>query len=140
MAEATQTISNRRRRRNLQSGGDDRWVVRMIDNPWEIARNDVSYPVKFYGKVVTRSDGKMSWIGGEDIVAVAHDVPIPGYQTKTTINLRLWSTNVHSDQLDLFAFNDGEHTKACEAQANAEKLLLLHYHLSWARDTCKLEK
>ncbi|KAL8471690.1 hypothetical protein ACS0TY_029077 [Phlomoides rotata] len=98
-----------------------------IGNPWEIARNDVSYPVKFYGKVVTRSDGKRSWIGGEDIVAVAHDVPIPGYQTKTTINLRLWSTKVPSDQLDLFAFNAGEHTKACEAQANAEKICYILY-------------
>lgn len=93
-----------------------------VGNPWEIVRNDVSYPVKFYGKVVTLSDGKRSWIGGEDIVAVAHDVPIPGFKTKTTINLRLWSTKVPSEQLDLCAFNAGEHTEACAAQANAEKV------------------
>lgn len=80
--------------------------------------------MKFSGKVVTGSDGKRSWIGGEDIVAVAYDVPIPGYKTKTTINLRLWSTKVTSDQFDLCAFNAGEHTKACEAQANAEKVSL----------------
>lgn len=78
--------------------------------------------MKFNGKVVTLSDGKRSWIGGEDIIAVAHDVPIPGYKTKATINLRLWSTKVPSDQLDLGAFNAGKHTKACEAQANAEKV------------------
>ena len=57
-----------------------------MGNPWEIVRNDISYPVKFYGKVVTGSDGKRRWIGGEDIVAVASDVPILGYITKTTIN------------------------------------------------------
>lgn len=96
-----------------------------MGNPWEIVRNDISYPVKFYGKVVTGSDGKRRWIGGEDIVAVAHDVPIPGYKTKTTINLRLWSTKVPSSDFDLSAFNSGEHTKACESQANAEKV----YHL-----------
>ncbi|XP_051119502.1 alpha-1,4 glucan phosphorylase L-1 isozyme, chloroplastic/amyloplastic [Andrographis paniculata] len=98
-----------------------------IGNPWEIVRNDVSYPVKFYGKVVVGSDGKSRWIGGEDIVAVAYDVPIPGYKTKTTINLRLWSTKVPSDQFDLYAFNAGEHTEACEAQANAEKICYILY-------------
>ncbi|PIN01101.1 Glycogen phosphorylase [Handroanthus impetiginosus] len=98
-----------------------------IGNPWEIVRNDVSYPVKFGGKVAVGSDGKRRWIGGEDIVAVAYDVPIPGYKTKTTINLRLWSTKVSSDRFDLSAFNAGEHTKACEAQANAEKICYILY-------------
>lgn len=85
-------------------------------------RNDVSYPIKFYGKVVSGSDGKKHWIGGEDINAVAHDVPIPGYKTKTTINLRLWSTKVPSKDFDLSAFNAGDHTKAAEALSNAEKV------------------
>lgn len=93
-----------------------------MGNPWEIVRNDVSYPVKFYGKVVSGADEKKHWIGGEDIKAVAYDVPIPGYKTKTTINLRLWSTKAPSEDLDLSAFNSGEHTKACEALANAEKV------------------
>ncbi|KAH0998087.1 hypothetical protein GBA52_021951 [Prunus armeniaca] len=78
-----------------------------LGNPWEIVRNDVSYPVKFYGKVVSGSDGKRHWIGGEDIDAVAYDVPIPGYKTKTTINLRLWSTKASSQDFDLHAFNSG---------------------------------
>lgn len=89
-------------------------------------RNDVSYPVKFYGKVVSGSDGKQHWIGGEDIDAVAYDVPIPGYKTKTTINLRLWSTKASSQDFDLYAFNSGEHIKASEALANAEKVCC-HY-------------
>lgn len=98
-----------------------------MGNPWEIVRNDIFYPVKFYGKVVTGSDGKRRWIGGEDIMAVASDVPIPGYKTKTTINLRLWSTKVPSADFDLSAFNSGEHTKACESQANAEKICYILY-------------
>jgi starch phosphorylase len=93
-----------------------------MGNPWEILRNDISYPVKFYGKVVSGSDGKKHWIGGEDIKAVAYDVPIPGYKTKTTINLRLWSTKAPSEDLDLYAFNAGDHTKAYEALSNAEKV------------------
>ncbi|ONI19082.1 hypothetical protein PRUPE_3G257600 [Prunus persica] len=98
-----------------------------LGNPWEIVRNDVSYPIKFYGKVVSGSDGKRHWIGGEDIDAVAYDVPIPGYKTKTTINLRLWSTKASSQDFDLYAFNSGEHTKASEALANAEKICYVLY-------------
>ncbi|RDY03914.1 Alpha-1,4 glucan phosphorylase L isozyme, chloroplastic/amyloplastic, partial [Mucuna pruriens] len=98
-----------------------------MGNPWEIIRNDVSYPVKFYGKVVSGSDGKKHWIGGEDIKAVAHDVPIPGYKTKTTINLRLWSTKAASEEFDLHAFNAGRHTEASQALANAEKICYILY-------------
>ncbi|XP_021757075.1 alpha-1,4 glucan phosphorylase L-2 isozyme, chloroplastic/amyloplastic-like isoform X1 [Chenopodium quinoa] len=98
-----------------------------MGNPWEIVRNDVSYPVKFYGKVITRPDGTKEWAGGEDIKAVAYDVPIPGYKTKTTINLRLWSTKVPSELFDLRAFNAGEHAKAFEAMTNAEKICYILY-------------
>lgn len=98
-----------------------------MGNPWEVVRNDVSYPVKFYGKVVSGSDGKRRWIGGEDIRAAAFDVPIPGYKTKNTINLRLWSTKVLSEEFDLSAFNAGEHTKANEALSNAEKICYILY-------------
>ncbi|KAJ0098650.1 hypothetical protein Patl1_21807 [Pistacia atlantica] len=98
-----------------------------LGNPWEMVRNDVSYPIKFYGKVVSGSDGKTNWIGGEDIQAVAYDVPIPGYKTKTTINLRLWSTKAPSEDFDLYAFNSGDHTKAAEALSNAEKICYILY-------------
>lgn len=94
-----------------------------MGNPWEIERHDVSYPIKFYGKVVNGSDGKSHWMGGENIQAIAYDIPIPGYKTKTTINLRLWSTIVPSQEFDLQSFNSGKHSKAIEAQTNAEKVL-----------------
>lgn len=93
-----------------------------IGNPWEIVRNDIKYPIKFYGKVIVGSDGKKNWTGGEDIEAVAYDVPIPGYKTKNTINLRLWSTKAPTEDFDLSAFNAGEHTRASEALASAEKV------------------
>lgn len=98
-----------------------------IGNPWEIVRNDISYPVKFYGEVITRPDGSKEWIGGEDIKAVAYDVPIPGYKTKTTINLRLWSTKVPSHVFNLQAFNNGDHAKAYEPLTNAEKICYILY-------------
>ena len=96
-----------------------------MGSPWEIVRNDVSYPVKFYGEVISGPDGKKEWVGGEDITAVAYDVPIPGYKTKTTINLRLWSTKVASSEFDLKAYNAGEHAKAYEALKKAEKVCFI---------------
>ncbi|GFP88728.1 alpha-1 4 glucan phosphorylase l-2 isozyme chloroplastic/amyloplastic [Phtheirospermum japonicum] len=98
-----------------------------MGNPWEIVRNDISYPVKFYGEVIQGLDGKKEWVGGEDIIAVAYDVPIPGYKTKTTINLRLWSTKVAAEVFDLHAFNAGEHAKAYEAMKGAEKICYVLY-------------
>ncbi|KDP41281.1 hypothetical protein JCGZ_15688 [Jatropha curcas] len=98
-----------------------------MGNPWEIVRNDVSYPVKFYGEVILRPDGSKEWIGGENITAVAYDVPIPGYKTKTTINLRLWSTKVAPQEFDLSAFNTGDHAKAYAAMKNAEKICYILY-------------
>jgi hypothetical protein len=93
-----------------------------MGNPWEIARHDVSYPIKFFGKVESRPDGTKRWVGGEDVKAIAYDVPIPGYKTKTTLNLRLWSTEVQAEDFDLQAFTAGEHNKAMEAQINAAKV------------------
>ncbi|GMN41968.1 hypothetical protein TIFTF001_011170 [Ficus carica] len=98
-----------------------------MGNPWEIVRNDISYPVKFYGKVISGPDGNKQWVGGEDIIAVAYDVPIPGYKTKTTINLRLWSTKVASEHFDLGAFNAGDHPKAYAAIKSAEKICYVLY-------------
>ncbi|XP_028762078.1 alpha-1,4 glucan phosphorylase L-2 isozyme, chloroplastic/amyloplastic isoform X2 [Neltuma alba] len=103
----------------------ERWLE--MGNPWEIVRNDVSYPVKFYGEVISDKNGSKQWVGGENIMAVAYDVPIPGYKTKTTINLRLWSTKVSPEEFDLRAFNAGDHAKAYANMKNAEKICYILY-------------
>ncbi|KAG9439753.1 hypothetical protein H6P81_019918 [Aristolochia fimbriata] len=114
---------------NITKDGQEEVAENWLEmgNPWEIVRHDVSYPIKFYGKVVLGSDGQKHWVGGENIKAVAYDVPIPGYKTKTTINLRLWSTKVPSEDFDLQSFNAGEHAKANEAQTSAEKICYILY-------------
>ena len=72
----------------------DYWLT--FGNPWEVPRLDVAYEVQFYGTVSKYTDGmgreRFSWSGGELVEAVAYDVPIPGYGTKNTINIRLWSS------------------------------------------------
>ena len=97
-----------------------------MGNPWEILKNDVSYPVKFYGEVISGPNGSKQWVGGENILAVAYDVPIPGYKTRTTINLRLWSTKVSPEEFDLQAYNSGDHAKAYAVTKNRRRSVELN--------------
>eukprot|EP00271_Cylindrocystis_brebissonii_P010351 TRINITY_DN26521_c0_g1_i1.p1 TRINITY_DN26521_c0_g1~~TRINITY_DN26521_c0_g1_i1.p1 ORF type:complete len:938 (+),score=229.50 TRINITY_DN26521_c0_g1_i1:58-2871(+) len=94
--------------------------------PWEIVRYDISYPIKFFGEVVDGPNGR-EWVGGENIKALAYDVPIPGYRTKNCISLRLWSAVAPAADFDLVAFNAGEHQRAAYALANAEKICSVLY-------------
>ncbi|KAI3965129.1 hypothetical protein MKW92_039516 [Papaver armeniacum] len=93
-----------------------------MGHPWEIIRNDVSYNVKFYGKIAMGSDGKKHWVGGETIKALLmmsqyQDIkpkPLSTFEVVHQSNFR---------RIDLDSFNSGDHVKAFEAQANAEKPL-----------------
>lgn len=91
--------------------------------PWEIARHDICYPIKFFGKTFETYSGKKEWVAGENVEAVAYDVPIPGYKTKNTICLRLWSTKVSPKNFDLEAFNAGDYDKAASLRNNAQRVL-----------------
>ena len=53
-------------------------------NPWEIARPDVTVDVRFGGHAERLENGHGIWSGGQEVLAVAYDVPIPGYETKNT--------------------------------------------------------
>lgn len=80
----------------------DPWLQH--DNPWELARGDVTYEIRFYGHS-ERIDGmKAIWSGGQEVLAVAYDVMIPGYDTKNTNNLRLWESKPKRG-FDLNSFN-----------------------------------
>lgn len=103
----------------------EKWLE--MGYPWEIPRNDISYPIKFFGKVVDSYDEKKEWVGGENVRAFAYDVPIPGFRTKNTISLRLWSTRVAAEDFDLSAFNAGDYSKAAQAHANAERICYVLY-------------
>jgi starch phosphorylase len=77
---------------NKQVERPDYWLAK--GNPWEVERQDVVYPVRFYGHVITYHEGDKTlfkWEGGEIVRAVAYDTPIPGYGTTNTNTMRLWS-------------------------------------------------
>ena len=90
----------------------DYWLSHI--NPWEIMRIDNKYKVRFYGycKDTIRKGKKIRiWEGGEEIIAVAYDIIIPGYNTYNCNTLRLWKS-YPSEEFDFDQFNKGEHRDA----------------------------
>merc|ERR1719399_1937161 len=98
--------------------------------PFEIARPDITYPVRFGGRVEDYSDEKgawrQRWVGGEIIQAMAYDNPIPGFDTYNTNNLRLWRA-CPAEEFDFDAFNESKYTEAVEARRRAEDLSAVLY-------------
>lgn len=69
----------------------------------------------------------MSWEGGEVVQAVAYDVPIPGYDTPTTNNLRLWSSKASGGEFDFQKFNNGDYESSVADQQRAETISAVLY-------------
>jgi starch phosphorylase len=114
---------------------DNGWQIEKADNwlsfgnPWEIMRRELEYRVKFYGKsVAVNTNGKMKfdWIDTEDLLAVAYDVPIPGYGTETVNNLRLWRAKATSE-FSFKDFNMGNYLQAVERKDNSENISKVLY-------------
>jgi starch phosphorylase len=106
----------------------DHWL--RDGNPWEIERPEHSVTVKFGGHTEyhTDSEGRLqvSWMSTQDVVAVPHDVPIPGYRNGTVNNLRLWGAAA-TEEFNLDEFNAGSYTEAVAAKNNAENITMVLY-------------
>lgn len=102
----------------------DYWLN--FGNAWEVPRMDVCYEVRFYGTASKDSDSKARWNNYEIVEAVAYDVPIPGFKTTTTINIRLWGSKPQK-RFDLQSFNEGNYQKSVEEQQRAEHITSVLY-------------
>jgi len=106
----------------------DNWL--RYDNPWEFSRNEHLHPIKFYGKMVTRHDanGKelKCWIDTEDVMAMAYDVPIPGYGNDVVNTMRLWSAK-STREFDLHFFIEGKYLEALEKKMLTENISKVLY-------------
>ena len=101
----------------------DHWLV--SGNPWEFARPEVKYAIRFGGQVET--DGKHArWVGTDDVLAMAYDTLVPGYGTSAVNTLRLWSAT-SSEVIDLSQFNQGNYTAAIEAKNASENVSRVLY-------------
>ncbi|EFY85877.1 glycogen phosphorylase [Metarhizium acridum CQMa 102] len=99
-------------------------------NPWEFPRHDVTVDIQFFGQVNKKTDGGKTisvWEAGEIVQAVAYDVPIPGYDTPTTNNLRLWSSKASGGEFDFQKFNNGDYESSVADQQRAETISAVLY-------------
>ncbi len=119
----TQTFENGR-----QVEHPENWL--RYGNPWEFARDDILFPVKFYGRTVSYRDGqgvmRHHWVDTDQVMAMAYDTPIPGYWTNTVNNMRLWSAKSTRD-FDLKFFNEGDYIKAVESKNESENISRVLY-------------
>jgi starch phosphorylase len=102
-----------------QSEEPEPWL--RFGGPWEFPRPDLTYPVKFDGRV----DGNR-WVDATSVLATAFDVPVPGYKSDTVNTLRLWSARAPRE-LDLRRFNEGDHLGAVGEKAHWESLTRVLY-------------
>ena len=119
---------NQRIENGQQVERPDNWL--RFGNPWEFQRPERMYPVKFFGSVVQFSDGKGGiehhWVDGEVVMAMAYDVPIPGYKTDTVNSLRLWAAK-STREFNLESFNAGDYLSAVQDKSISESLSKVLY-------------
>ncbi|MBP9684651.1 MAG: glycogen/starch/alpha-glucan phosphorylase [Rhodoferax sp.] len=106
----------------------DNWL--RYGNPWEFPRPEVLYQVKFHGRVVDFADEhgqkRHQWVDTDDVMAMAYDYPIPGFDTGTVNNMRLWAAKASRD-FDLKYFNEGNYIRAVEDKNDSENLSKVLY-------------
>jgi starch phosphorylase len=105
----------------------DNWL--RYGNIWEFQRPEVTYNIKFYGRVLHVVENQTTthhWVDAEQVVAMAYDVPVPGYGTDTVNNLRLWSAKA-TKEFDLRQFNDGNYERAVEERNQTETISKVLY-------------
>ena len=106
----------------------DNWL--RYGNPWEIPRPEYLYPVHFNGRVVqyTDSQGRFhsEWVDTQEVMAMAYDTPVPGYDNDTVNTLRLWSAR-SSRGFELDYFQHGDYISAVQDKIQTENITRVLY-------------
>jgi glycogen phosphorylase len=105
----------------------DYWLA--SGNAWEFPRPEVQYKVGFGGHVEQHSEQQgeqRRWHPAQVVQAMAYDSIVPGYATKATNTLRLWSARA-SEEIDLAAFNQGNYMSAVEQKNHSENVSRVLY-------------
>ena len=122
----------------------DAWLQH--GHPWETERRELACRVKFGGHVEVYSEdddgagGRANgtgdagaalrqhrrWIDTHDVVAVPHDVPVPGAGNGIVNTLRLWESQA-TDAFDLDSFNAGGYAEAVAERNEAENITMVLY-------------
>ncbi len=106
----------------------DNWL--RYGNPWEFDRQEHLHKIQYQGNVVEYNgeNGEKchSWVDTHDVMALAYDVPIPGFENDTVNTLRLWSAKSTRD-FELESFNRGNYIGAVESKMKTENISKVLY-------------
>ena len=103
----------------------DKWLRN--GNPWEVARPEIAYSVKFGGRTETDSEnGRVDWIPETEVKGIAYDTPILGYRVNTCNVLRLWKAEA-IESFDFAAFNYGDYYRAVQDKVRSENISKVLY-------------
>ncbi|HCW99929.1 MAG TPA: glycogen phosphorylase, partial [Pantoea sp.] len=106
-----------------QKESPDYWLE--YGNPWEFQRYNTRYKVRFGGRI-QHEGAKVRWLETEEIVAMAYDQIIPGFDTDATNTLRLWGAQA-SNEINLGKFNEGDYFAAVEDKNHSENVSRVLY-------------
>ena len=119
----------------FQVESPDNWL--RYGTAWEFKRPHYLFPVHFYGRVNSYTDNqgryRADWIDTEEVVALACDYLVPGYNNDRVINMRLWTAKA-SRELDLSYFNRGEYIGAVKSKVRSETISKLLYPTDHVRE------
>ena len=106
-----------------QKESPDYWLE--YGNPWEFQRFNTRYKVRFGGRI-QHEGSKVRWLETEEILAMAYDQIIPGFDTDATNTLRLWGAQA-SNEINLGKFNQGDYFAAVEDKNHSENVSRVLY-------------
>jgi len=99
-------------------------------DPWQFRRPSVNYLIRFGGHLKRTHDSSgtetVTWVEGDEVLAMAYDLPVSGFRSGTVLYLRLWSAGASRD-FDLRYFNDGDYLGAMREKAISESLSKVLY-------------
>jgi glycogen phosphorylase len=114
----------------------DGWQVEVTDkwlrfgNPWEIAKPEIVYYVKWGGYTETFHDAqgayRVRWVPNHVVKGTPYDTPVQGYGVNTCNTLRLWSAEA-VESFDFQAFNTGDYYQAVADKLQSETVTKVLY-------------
>jgi starch phosphorylase len=114
----------------------DGWQVEVTDkwlrygNPWEIAKPEIVYYVKWGGHTETFHDEqgayRVRWVPSHVVKGTPYDTPVQGYGVNTCNTLRLWSAEA-VESFDFQAFNTGDYYQAVADKLQSETVTKVLY-------------
>jgi starch phosphorylase len=114
----------------------DGWQVEVTDkwlrygNPWEIAKPEIVYYVKWGGHTETFHDEqgayRVRWVPNHMVKGTPCDTPVQGYGVNTCNTLRLWNAEA-VESFDFQAFNTGDYYQAVADKLQSETVTKVLY-------------